>query len=55
MPLYKYICEHCGHSEEKIQTIHEAEKTPLACPKCGVVMKRQVGNLAHFEFKGNMK
>jgi putative FmdB family regulatory protein len=53
MPQYEYECKYCGHTESKLQTYEQGEK-PLACPKCGANMKRQAGNIAHFEFKGNL-
>lgn len=35
MPTYAYLCEQCGETFERTETMsqHEAEKP--ACPKCG--------------------
>jgi putative FmdB family regulatory protein len=37
MPLYDYVCDACGHSEERFQTIAEmtATKLPADCGTCG--------------------
>jgi len=49
VPLYEYKCK-CGHKFEKLTTIYSSKNTK--CPKCGGIAKKQLGNIAHFEFKG---
>jgi len=55
MPLYEYWCQACGHEIEKLLTYKEAEKKLFSCHKCGARLTRKHGNIAHFEFKGNMQ
>lgn len=54
MPLHTYWCKACGNKEEKLLSHKDAEKL-LRCPKCRAWMVRQLGSIAHFEFKGNLK
>ena len=51
MPLYEYKCK-CGHKFEKLATIYSSKTSK--CPECGSPAKKQLGNIAHFEFKGNL-
>lgn len=34
MPLYEYICKHCGSASEQLLP-HARVDTPGACPTCG--------------------
>jgi putative FmdB family regulatory protein len=34
MPVYEYICKHCGHGFDRILP-HEHADTPGDCPSCG--------------------
>ena len=52
MPLYVYQCKECGYSFEKLSSTYSSKDEK--CPKCGGVAKKQMGNIAHFEFKGNL-
>lgn len=59
MPTYEYICEKCGHTFEKFQSI--AEKPLTACPKelCAQKrwgkgkVRRAISGGAGFLFKGS--
>ena len=35
MPIYEYVCKDCHKSVEKILTLVEHDKEPIACPDCG--------------------
>jgi putative FmdB family regulatory protein len=52
MPTYEYVCEDCGHSFERFQTI---KARPLRkCPECGKVsLRRLIGVGAGIIFKGS--
>lgn len=39
MPIYEYLCSHCGKQIEKIQRQSDSE---IACPACGERAQRQV-------------
>ena len=38
MPLYEFICSHCGHRFEEISTISARDQ--VRCPKCGQLPER---------------
>ena len=50
MPLYEFVCKKCKHKYSKRKLFSE-EKHLEPCPKCGTLNERQLGNIAHFEFK----
>lgn len=51
MPIYEYICEHCGNELEQIQKISEA---PLAhCSACGTENLRKKISAVGFQLKGS--
>jgi putative FmdB family regulatory protein len=50
MPIYEYLCEHCGKELEQLQKISEA---PLVeCPACGEASLRKKVSAAGFQLKG---
>jgi len=55
VPIYNYWCQACGYEEEKLLTQAQAKEGLFSCPKCGTRLTKQMGNIAHFEFKGNLK
>ncbi len=50
MPLYEYKCKKCKNRIEVLQKAHSAP--PLACPKCGGILEKQVSSPA-IQFKGS--
>lgn len=50
MPLFDFECPECGYEFEKI--VYEDET--VICPLCGAECEREMGNIAYFEFKGNL-
>lgn len=51
MPVYEYICEHCGNELEQIQKISDA---PLVnCPACGTENLRKKISAVGFQLKGS--
>jgi putative FmdB family regulatory protein len=34
MPIYEYLCKDCRNLFEKILTLAEYDREPIACPKC---------------------
>jgi len=52
MPTYDYLCQGCGYSFEKFQSI--TEKVMRKCPECGKNrLRRLIGSGAGVIFKGN--
>lgn len=50
MPIYEYICEHCGKELEQLQKISDE---PLRdCPHCGKSSLRKKVSAAGFQLKG---
>ena len=41
MPLYEFLCLHCGHNFYLIQKMDEAAPK---CPECGSRTKRQISS-----------
>jgi putative FmdB family regulatory protein len=50
LPLYEYVCEHCGQHIEKIQKFSDSPLTK--CEKCGGRLKRVLSSPA-IRFKGS--
>lgn len=50
MPIYDYACTKCQH-EEPDMLVNPSQ--PIACPKCGDIMKREFPNTGHFQLKGD--
>ncbi|HUI65502.1 MAG TPA: zinc ribbon domain-containing protein [Bacteroidota bacterium] len=52
MPTYGYLCKHCGHEFEELQSMSEP---PLVrCPKCGTDnLARVMGTGGALIFKGS--
>lgn len=50
MPIYEYVCQHCGEPVEKLQKLSDAPLTD--CPACGQsALKRKV-SAAGFRLSG---
>ena len=49
MPMYDYVCNKCNH-EEKDMLVNTS--TPIPCPKCGDIMKREFPRTGHFKLVG---
>lgn len=46
MPVYEYICKHCGHSSERLLPHADADR-PGACGTCGRdVLRRRFSRVA---------
>jgi putative FmdB family regulatory protein len=50
MPIYEYLCEHCGSAHEFIQKISEPPKTD--CPHCGQASLKKCISRSSFQLKG---
>lgn len=51
MPIYEYLCEHCGTELEKIQKI--SEEPLVVCPECGKSSLRKKISAVGFQLKGS--
>ena len=51
MPIYNFICQKCGHSEDILQSI-KAENVKT-CPKCGSQEFKKSISAPAFHLKGN--
>jgi putative FmdB family regulatory protein len=40
MPMYDYLCPHCGEAFEELRSI--AERKTAECPSCGKTAQKQV-------------
>ena len=49
MPLYDFYCDGCGHREEGLLLIYDAN--PI-CPKCEATMRKMVGSNIMVKMKG---
>ncbi len=50
MPIYEYMCNHCGHRFEKIQKV--SDSPCKKCPHCGSALRKLISSSA-IQFKGN--
>ncbi len=50
MPIYEYICNHCEHELEVLQSIKHPPLTD--CPACGQAALRKKLSVAAFRLKG---
>lgn len=51
MPIYEYVCQHCGHHLEAFQKISE---DPLVnCPECGQASLTKMVSATGFRLKGS--
>lgn len=47
MPVYGFLCGHCGHVFERIMSLSEMQKTEVSCPQCGSSdVNQQLGSLS---------
>ncbi len=51
MPIYEYVCDHCGHEAEVLQKMSDAPLTK--CPKCESESFHKIMSAAGFQLKGN--
>ena len=51
MPIYEYRCLDCGHQEEHLQKVSEAQLS--VCPSCGKPSYRKLLSAAGFHLKGS--
>ncbi|WP_129408804.1 FmdB family zinc ribbon protein [Marinitoga lauensis] len=50
MPIYRYVCEKCGH---EFTVMHGMSETPeVFCEKCGNLAKKGIGRVG-ISFKGS--
>ena len=50
MPIYSYLCQHCGHSFDQFQ--HFTDDALTVCPACNEVALRKVYTPVGIVFKG---
>ena len=50
MPIYEYLCDHCGHRFEKIQKV--SDPPCKKCPNCGSSLRKLISSAA-IQFKGS--
>ena len=50
MPIYEYRCAVCGHQDEHLQKVSDAQLT--VCPACGKPEYRKQLSAAGFQLKG---
>ncbi len=50
MPIYEYVCDHCGHHLEALQKI--SEEPLIYCPECAESSLRKKVSAAAFRLKG---
>jgi putative FmdB family regulatory protein len=53
MPLYEYVCDNCGHYEERLEFGSEVDREHV-CPSCKTEMNRLV-SLCKFKLEYNNK
>ena len=51
MPIYEYRCSACGHQDDHLQKVSEAQLTK--CPVCGKKKYRKQLTAAGFQLKGS--
>ena len=51
MPIYEYRCAACGHQEDHLQKVSEAQLTK--CPACGKKKYEKQLSAAGFQLKGS--
>jgi putative FmdB family regulatory protein len=51
MPIYEYRCAACGHQEDHLQKVSEAQLTK--CPACGKKKYQKQLSAAGFQLKGS--
>jgi putative FmdB family regulatory protein len=50
MPIYRYVCDNCGH---EFTVMHGMNETPeIFCEKCGSLARRGIGRVG-IAFKGS--
>ena len=51
MPIYEYRCDSCGHQQEFLQKVSDAQLT--VCPACGKATFAKMLTAAGFQLKGS--
>jgi putative FmdB family regulatory protein len=51
MPMYEYVCEHCGHKFDVIKKF--SDPVEEACPNCGEAHTHRLMGKPSFRFKGS--
>ena len=51
MPIYEYRCEECGHQDEHLQKLSEAQLS--VCPACNKPSYKKQLSAAGFQLKGS--
>lgn len=51
MPIFRYVCPHCGHEEKVLVLSKEDEQ--VKCEKCGTDMKKGVPSSVGVKFNGS--
>ena len=47
MPVYEFLCGHCGDVFERIMSLSEMQETKVSCPQCGSGdVNQQLGSLS---------
>lgn len=52
MPTYEYVCEKCGKTFEKFQSMNDPRLTECIFEGCGGAVRRKIGRGAGIIFKG---
>ncbi len=50
MPIYEYRCVSCGHTFERLQSVHEA--AVATCPKCDNPVEKIMSSAVGYVMKG---
>ncbi|HEU4384246.1 MAG TPA: zinc ribbon domain-containing protein [Anaeromyxobacteraceae bacterium] len=50
MPIYEYLCEHCGRITEVMQKVND--RPPSSCPECGSKRLAKLVSRTAFQLKG---
>lgn len=53
MPMYNFICEHCGYKFEKYYSYNESIKKYIKCPKCRKNKSRKIVTLSPVVYNGD--
>lgn len=50
MPIYAFVCEHCGHQFDRLQKLSDPD--PTTCPECGQTTVRRQLTAPQFRLAG---
>lgn len=51
MPIFTYVCQKCGATEDRL--VSQSERDDQKCDKCQNKMQEQFPNSMNFSLKGN--